>query len=456
MLKYWYEHKSTEQSRLNHSKRPSDKAPVKKYDAIVVGAGPAGSSAAYFMAKEGMDVLLVERGAYPGSKTCGGSSVIAEHTHKLFPNFWDELEYERIVTDQAYWFMTEDSILTTQFRSTKLAAAPFNRFTVRRTKFYKWLAHKAAQAGAAFLLGHNASEVLFDGSQAVGVKISLPQDCYYLADVIILADGANSMLAEHAGLAPRVSPLDLSLYVQEIISLPAETIEERFNLLPGHGTTIGLIGYPTAGFNGTGSLHLYKDAISLNAGISVSDFAKSGLRPQELLERIKKHPLMQPLFKGGVVTEYGGAMIPEGGYNAVPKLVHPGLLITGDAGSLVNGVHGYNLAMWSGYFAAQAANAAKKARDFSVKKLSLYRTLLNESFVMQDLKANAGAAALQRDIPYMFDLYTRMANEAAYHSAKVYTMPKRARRVFIFKKLTSMQPVLKIIHDVWKTLKVVH
>lgn len=455
MLKYWYASKAEPDKNISIP-FASNQAPVKKYDAIVVGAGPAGSSAAHFMAKEGMEVLLLERGAYPGAKNCGGSSVIAEHTHRLFANFWDELEYERIVTDQAYWWMTEDSILTGQFKSTKLAAAPYNRFTVRRPKFYKWLATKAVQAGVTLLLGHNVTEVLLDGMQAIGVKISHPQDCYYLADIVILADGVNSLLAERAGLAPRVSPLNLSLYVKETIALPAETIEERFNLLPGHGATIGLIGYPTAGFNGTGSIHLYKDAISLNVGMSVNDFAKSGLRPHDLLDRLKKHPLMQPLLKGGIVEEYGGSMIPEGGYHAIPKLVHPGLLITGDAASLVNGVHGYNLAMWSGYFAAQAAYAAKKARDFSAKKLSLYRTLLNESFVMQDLKANAGAADLQRDIPYMFDLYTKMANEAAFHSAKVYTMPKRARRVFIFKKLTSMQPVLKIIRDVWKTLKVVH
>ncbi|HEY3423456.1 MAG TPA: FAD-dependent oxidoreductase, partial [Negativicutes bacterium] len=88
-------------------------------------------------------------------------------------------------------------------------------------------------------------------------------------------------------------------------------------------------------------------------------------------------------------------------------------------------------------------------------KLFLYRTLLNESFVMQDMKANAGAAKLQRDIPYMFDLYTRIANEAAYYTTKVDTMPKRAKRHFIFKRVTEMQPLLKIIKDVWKTVKVI-
>lgn len=454
MLRHWYKASSRPSLPNISCQRPTDIPPVKKYDAIVVGAGPAGSSAAYFMAKQGMDVLLIERGPYPGVKNCGGSSIIAEHTHKLFPNFWEEFEYERIVTDQAYWWMTEDSILTARFQSMKLGAAPYNRLTVRRPKFYKWLADKAVVAGATLLLGHNVTQILFDGEQAVGVRVSQPNDGFFAADVIILADGANSLLAERAGFAQRVSPLDMALYVKETIALPPATIEERFNLLPGYGAVIGLIGYPTAGFNGTGSIHIYKDAININVGMAVNDFAKSGIKPYELLERIKKHPIIKPLLANGETIEYGGAMIPEGGYNAIPPLVHPGAMLIGDAASLVNGVHGYNLAMWSGYYAAQAAYAAKRARDFSIKRLSLYQTLLNDSFIMQDLKANAGAAALQRNIPYLFDLYSKMANEAAYHSTKVYTMPKRARRIFIYKKITSMQPPLRILADALRAIKV--
>lgn len=456
MIKQWYESKVRKPHKLlprrQRSARPS---PGKKYDVIIAGAGPAGSTAACFMAREGLDVLLIERGAYPGAKNCGGSSLIAAHTHKLFPNFWDELDYERIVTDQAYWFMTEDSVISARYRSMKLAAAPYNRFTVRRTKLYTWLADKAAAAGATVKFGCHVSAVLFEGRQAVGVKLSAPGEECYLADIIVLADGANSLLAEKAGLAPRVSAQNMSLYVMETISLPAAVIEERFNLLPGHGSIIGLIGYPTAGFNGTGSIHLFKDAVSLNVGLPASDIAKAGLRPCELLERIKKHPSVQPLLENGVTTGYGGVMIPEGGYHSIPELVHPGLILIGDAASLVNGVHGYNLAIWSGYFAAQAAAAARKNRDYSTRRLSLYKTLLDESFIMQDLKANAGAAGLQRDIPYMFDLYTRMANETAYHATKVSILPKRAKRIFIFKKITSMQPVLKLLRDAWKTLKVV-
>lgn len=440
--------------RDDHILQEADTKPAGKFDVIIVGAGPAGSTAAYFMAQQGLHVLLLERGSYPGAKSCGGASIIAEHTHKLFPNFWDEFQCERKVTDQSFWWMTKDSVLSTRFQSRRLSAAPYNRFTIKRVHLYKWLAQKAIAAGAILENSNHVSELLFNGNQAVGVKISEPQNKYYLADIIVLADGANSLLAEKANLIQRVSPLNMSLYVKETIALPSVTIEERFNLSPGEGAIIGLYGYPTAGINGTASIQTFKDSVSLNVGMSVASFAQSGNKPYELLERLKRHPYIQPLLMDGDVKEYGSALIPEGGYHAIPKLVHPGIMLIGDAASLVNGVHGINLAMWSGYFSAESAFAAKTARDFSEKKLYLYQTLLNESFVMQDLKANADVAQMQINIPYLFDLYTRMANETAFQIVKVYTMPKLAKRKFILQKLISMQPIGKLIKDGWRVLRV--
>jgi electron transfer flavoprotein-quinone oxidoreductase len=345
------------------------------------------------MARDGLDVLLLERGPFPGAKNCGGAAVIAEQIHDLFPNFWEEFRYERIVTRLDYWWLSEDSAVTAGFTSSRLSAAPYSRLSVKRKNLYAWLAAKAVAAGATLLLGHRAAEVILDGSQAVGVRVSPPQNVAYLADLVILADGANSLLAEQAGLAPRVTAQNLSLYAKETIALSPETIEDRFNLPPGQGAAIGLIGHPTAGYNGTASIHTLRDSINISVGTAVSDFATGGFSPADLLERIKKHPRIQPLLAGGVTTEYGAAMIPEGGYHAIPPLVHPGLLIAGDAASLVNGIHGINLAMWSGFYAAKAAYQAKKSRDFSVRKLALYRTLLDESFVLQNMRANAKAAA---------------------------------------------------------------
>jgi electron transfer flavoprotein-quinone oxidoreductase len=455
MISDWFKTKKPHKLRQNTVPGPENAAAPEKFDAIVVGAGPAGATAAYFMARDGLDVLLLERGPFPGAKTCGGAAVLAEQIHELFPNFWEEFPYERIVTRLEYWWLDEVSAVTAGFTSSRLAAAPYNRLTIKRKNFYTWLAAKAIAAGATLRLGHRVASVILDDGQAVGVRLSPPQNTTCLADIVILADGANSLLAEQAGLIPRVSPLDLSLYAKETIALPPEAIEDRFNLPPGQGAIIGLIGHPTAGYNGTASIHTFRDSVNINAGLAVSNFASGGFSPGDLLARIKKHPRIAPLLAGGVSLEYGAAMIPEGGYHAIPPLVHPGLLIAGDAGSLVNGTHGLNLAMWSGRFAAKAAYAAKTSRDFSAAKLSLYRTLLDESFVLQNMRANAKAAALQRGAPYLFDLYSRMLNEAAYQSVRAYTMPIKAKRRFVWRKVTSLQPVGKILADAWRVLKVV-
>lgn len=451
MLREWYE-KTDKKRRTNTIIYPSP--PLEKYDAIVIGAGPAGSTAAYYMSKNGLNVLLVERGTYPGSKTCGGTSIISEHTHKLFPNFWEELKWERVVNTQAYWWLTEDSLLSVEYKSLRLLSAPYNRFTVKRSNLYQWLSEKAVSVGTTLLLEHTVTKVLFNNQYACGIHVASPVKTF-LSDLVILADGANSLLAEKEGLINTLSAKNLSLYVKETIALPASVIEERFGLSDTQGAIIGLIGYPTAGFNGTASIHTFKDSLNLNVGMSVSDYAKSRITPAELLCHTKKHPFIATLIDGGVSTEYGSAMIPEGGYYALPKMVHPGLLIIGDAAGLVNGTHGINLAMWSGYFAAQAAIQSKQKRDFSKKQLSLYQTLLEESFVIQDLKANRNAAKLQRKIPNLFSLYSKMANEAAYHSSKVYTMPKLAKRKYIYKKLTSIQPLGKILSDGYKVIKVI-
>jgi Dehydrogenases (flavoproteins) len=459
MINEWFKPKKPQKLPLRDKETGTGSAAAaaapRKFDAVVVGAGPAGASAAYFMAREGLSVALLERGPFPGAKTCGGATVIAEQVHELFPNFWEEFRYERIVTRLDYWWLNEDSAVAAGFTSSRLAAAPYSRLSVKRQNFYTWLAAKAVAAGACLLLSHRVAEVLRDDGQVVGVRLAPPEEITYLADIVILADGANALLAEHSGLAPRVAADNLALYAKETIALPPETIEERFNLPPGQGAVIGLIGNPTAGGNGTASIHTFHDSVNISAGMALSNFIRGGLNPGDLLERIKKHPRIQPLLAGGVSREYGAAVIPEGGYHAIPPLVHPGLLIAGDAASLVNGTHGLNLAIWSGFFAAKAACAAKACRDFSARKLSLYRKLLDESFLLQNMRANAKAAALQRDLPYLFDLYSRMANETAYQLARGYPMPVKAKRKFIWRKVTSLQPFGKILADAWRVLKVV-
>ncbi len=88
-----------------------------KFDAIVVGAGPAGNTAAYTMAKAGLNVLQLERGEYPGSKNVQGAILYADSLEKIIPDFRDDAPLERHVIEQRMWMMDETSYVGMHYRS---------------------------------------------------------------------------------------------------------------------------------------------------------------------------------------------------------------------------------------------------------------------------------------------------------------------------------------------------
>ena len=283
--------------------------------------------------------------------------------------------------------------------------------------------------------------------------MSYPQDGDLYADVVILADGVNSLLSSRAGVIPKIEVKNMSLYVKQVFALPAPVIEERFHVRPGEGIALGLIGYSTAGLVGTSSLQTYIDSVGVNVGILVDTLKRCGLNLSDLLDRIMAHPLIMPLVAGGRLIEYIAHMIPDGGYNAIPKLFHDGILIVGDAAGLVNGTHGINLAMFSGKFAADAVIEAKRKKDFSAHSLGLYQKLLDESFVLRDMRKYRGVAEFYSSHPWTMDLYSRMAVETALEYTNVYPIPLDQKRRLIWENIKGMQPPTRILrdaHDAWK------
>ena len=83
--------------------------PAEKFDAIVVGAGPAGNSCAYTLAKRGMKVLQIERGEYPGSKNVQGAIMYADMLEKIIPDFREDAPLERHIIEQRMWYMNDTS-----------------------------------------------------------------------------------------------------------------------------------------------------------------------------------------------------------------------------------------------------------------------------------------------------------------------------------------------------------
>jgi len=426
----------------------------KHYQVIIVGAGVAGITAACFLAEAGIEVLLLERGPYPGSKNISGGAVYSLPTRELLPDFWEEAPVERVLVNQQYWLMAERSAVKLGFTSLEMDSKPYNRLSIMRAVFDRWYAGKAVSAGAELLTSCKAEDLIFESGRVSGVRVSGARQGDIRAEMVILAQGANPILAERAGLIKKTKASAMSLYVKEIIALPEEVINERFNLTGNRGAVIGLLGAATAGLPGTGSIYTFKEHVGINVGVGVKTLTRKKVKISELMAALKGHPVVAPLLKGGTTVEYLAHMIPEGGFNAVPPLVFDGMVIAGDSGGLVNGTHGINLAMYSGKFAADAAQEAVKRGDCSRKVLYGYQKKLEKSFIFKDMRANREVSGLFQKNPTLFADYIGLLNSVSTHLSMVYPVSKRVKRRLIRRAVLNEQPLGKLLADAIKAVRV--
>lgn len=267
---------------------------MEKFDAIVVGAGPAGCTAAYTMAKAGLHVLVLERGKYPGAKNMWGGAFYGPVMEQLFPDFWKDAPVERYVSRHAISFLTEKDSLSIDFRSERLEK---NRgFIVLRAKFDQWMARKAAQAGAIIATSLEADDLLYEGGIIKGVKVG-PEA--FPGNVVILADGANSLLAAKAGLRKEYTAHDVKQGVKEVIKLHREVIEKRFQLNGDSGAALEFIGACTRGMPGGGFIYTNRDSLSIGVMVQLASVVENQVKASDLLEDFKNHPSIQCLIKGG-------------------------------------------------------------------------------------------------------------------------------------------------------------
>ena len=383
---------------------------AEKFDSVVVGGGPAGIAAAYTMAKVGLSVLVLEKGEKPGAKNMFGGVIFRHHTEKMAPEFWKTAPVERHVVEYQYWFLSKDSHVLVSHRNQKFNGR-YNAFTVHRAKFDPWFSKLAEDAGALIINRTTVDDVIKEDGRVIGVKTERGD---VLANVVVAADGVNSMLSKQAGMREELPEDAAVLAVKEVIAVPKQKIEERFNLGPDEGAAALLVGCGPgmhAGF-----MYTNRDTISLGMGVNIRDLDKSKQRPNDLFEQFKKHPSITPLVRDGELKEYSAHLIPEGGYDYVANVYTHGMLVAGDAAMLVNAINweGTNLAMTSGIIAGETIIEAKKKGDFSSRTLSQYRQRLEESFVLRDLKKYREIPKFFSSNPHFFTLYPDAINELAY------------------------------------------
>jgi electron transfer flavoprotein-quinone oxidoreductase len=425
-----------------------------KFDAIVVGAGPAGSAAALTMAKAGMNVVVFERGDQPGAKNVMGGVLFREATESVFGPFWDEgAPLERAVIDQRLWLLGQDSVVVGGFRSEQFAQPPYNAFTVLRAQLDPWFAQQAEAAGAYVIPETQVTDLIFENGKVAGVRTGREGDLY--ADVVIMAEGINAFASVKAGLRKDFTMENAALAVKEIHALPEEVINERFNVPSGQGVTILLTGEFTHGMMGSGFIYTNKDTLSVGFGAIVSHMVETRVRPNDLIEELKAHPAIKPLLEGSEIKEYSAHLIPEVKYEELPRPYGDGYMLVGDTAGFVNFLfqEGSNLAIASGAMAGETAVEAWKKGDFSSAALQSYGDRLRNSFVMKDLHSLRNAPAFFRDHREFFGVYPRMLNQAMQDFLTVDATPKRAKAFEIFHMVRRRRPLWRIGRDMVGALR---
>lgn len=354
-----------------------------KISVIVIGAGPCGVAAAITVARAGQKVLLVERGNFAGAKNMFGGAMYTEPLKEVFPDFEDSAPIERYTIENRYALLTDEQGTIICHRNKKDSK---NSFSVIRADFDKWAVEQAKKEGVYFAPNTVVRSLITEKGKVVGIKTDLEE---YYSDIVILADGVNSLLAKQIGLRKNFKPEQVALGIKEVIKLDKETIEKRFNVGENQGIIYEIMGGALKEMLGLGYIYTNKESVTIGIGVALDELKKVKKKPYDLLDEIKAHPVIEPLIKDGELLEYSAHLIPEGGFNAIPRLYDDGVMVAGDAAMLVDNIHweGTNLALISGKLAGETAVEALINNDFSKDSLELYQKKLENSFIWKDMKS---------------------------------------------------------------------
>lgn len=422
-----------------------------KFDAIIIGAGPAGTACAYVLAKNGKSVLLVERGVSAGSKNVTGGRLYTYALELVEPGLYRHAPLERIVVREQIMMLGENSATTIDYVNYDFGQNVPQSYSVLRAPFDEWFAAQAEARGAMLAPGVLVDELIEADGKIVGIKAG--EDEIY-ATVVVAADGVNSFIAQKAGLRRDIDAHTVGVGVKEVIELPANVIEDRFQVTGGEGAARVLIGCSDNVLGG-GFLYTNKESISLGLVLNPADLAGQGKQIHEIMQELKMHPAIYSLIKDGTTVEYGAHLVPEIGYHAMPEnLYRDGLLLVGDAaGMVVNTgtiIRGIDLAIVSGVAAAQAILKNENSSNVG----PAYRKELETLELLATMKLYAKFHELMSN-RRMVSTYPAMANDMLQVLFAVDgRLPERMDKAML-KVLKKHVTFGQLLADGWKGFKAV-
>jgi len=324
---------------------------MESYDIVVIGAGPAGSSAAMTAAKSGLKVLMVEKRAEIGSPKRCGEGLSKSALERMGLEKDDSWISRTVLGASAY--APNGKKITVDYKGPE-------GWIIERKVFDKWLAKKAVQAGAKVLAKTDAVSLIKKDGKVSGVTLESSGKRWEVqAKIVIAADGVESKMAREAGVDTTLRLVDVASGIQfEMagVDIDPDRIELYF------GNEIAPAGYAWIFPKGK------KEA---NVGIGVrKPWAK-----KTALEYLNDFVDSMPGLKKGSVVEINGGGVPVGGL--MENMVADNFMIVGDAAHQVNPIHGGGIgeSFVAGRIAAQIAVQSIKKGDCSQKALSEYNKI---------------------------------------------------------------------------------
>jgi electron transfer flavoprotein-quinone oxidoreductase len=394
------------------------------YEAIVVGAGPAGCAAALELAKNGVQTLVLERGHRAGAKSATGGILYGQtnteyNLEHVLPNFQKEAPLERPIDDYLMHCVAGDKVKTLDITRLHRHEHKWS-YAVLRAKLDAYLAEKAHDAtkehGGGVLRGVRVTGPLVRDGRIVGVETEELESV--TADVVIAADGATSELVRGAGLRGWGEQGQWFQGCKVVVEMrDPKTIEQRFGLAEGSGSAHLFAGDLFGGVRGGGFLYTNNDTLSIGTVFHLDSIAKGGTEPHALMDRLLLHPAVQKMLGDDAEeVEYSAKLIPDGKKMALRRPYRDHLLATGDAaGQLVAQgpvIKGMNLAITAGIIAAKSFVEAR-AEGNVLAAGPRYERSLKRSYMHRDLNPRlykVSRAVAEND--YMQDILAWTFNTA--------------------------------------------
>jgi electron-transferring-flavoprotein dehydrogenase len=376
------------------------------YDVVIVGAGPAGLSAAIRIKQlaqsknTDVSVCVLEKGSEVGAHILSGAVMDPIALNELIPE-WKEkgAPLHTEVTRDRFLFLTQEKSFETPNWMLPKCFQNHGNYVVSLSNFTKWLGTQAEELGVEIFSGFSAAEVLYtDAGQVCGVatgnmgigKEGEPLDTFQIgmelkAKYTLFAEGSRGHLGKELiqqfKLDKNSDPQSYGIGLKEVWEIDPSKHSE--------GLVIHSAGWPLSQdtYGGSFLYHLSGNQVAVGFVVGLS-YSNPSLSPFEEFQRYKTHPSIRGFFEGGKRIAYGARAITAGGLNSLPKTVFPGGALIGcDAGYLnASRIKGSHAAIKTGMLAAEAAfEALQNGR--SLDELSAYPTSFESSWLHKELKA---------------------------------------------------------------------